>query len=172
MKEISRLRNLRCLRISRATGLMPDDFCRAFKRENLKDLTDLDVSECVGFEDESLIAVAKRCTNMKKIRVDWCHDLTDEGVKFLIQNCHHLQCLNFVGLFKVTDAILENVPQLLPKLKHLNLTQCPGITDELLMGISLDNLHLDILDYYGNQVQEEVLEQQCIEMRALVNGIR
>ena len=92
--------------------------------------------------------------------VDWCEDLTDEGIIYLIKNCQNIENLKLIGLFKVTDAILKDIDRLLPKLKTLNLIQCPNITDQLLHTINSLNPQLDIFDYYGNHIDCETLTDE------------
>ena len=153
LKEISRLKKLKRLRYSRGTKLTKEDFLTAFSGANLSGLISVDFSECVGFEDEGLTAVAKTCNNLEQLTVDWCHDLTDDGIIFLIKNCSQINYLKLIGLYNITDAVLDNLITSLPKLKYLNLIQCPAITDDILHGMSLENLSLDIFDYSGNQVR-------------------
>ena len=154
LKEISKLKTLKRLRYSRGKLLTRKDFCAAFSSNSLSGLVHIDFSECIGFDDESIISVANTCSHLEKITVDWCENLTDEGMIFLIRKCQQLHYLKLVGLFNITDAVLCNLIQLLPNLKYLNLIQCPNITDDILHAMCLDNMNLDILDYYGNQVQK------------------
>ena len=147
-------------RTSKCKVLTKSDFCAAFKNESMGGLVHIDLSECTGFDDESLISVANTCSYLEHIKVDWCDNLTDKGIIFMIRKCKQLRHLQLVGLFNITDAVLDSLIQL-PKLRHLNLNQCPNITDDILHKMSMDNLNIDIFDYYGNQVNksEDVMNE-------------
>jgi len=155
LKEISKLTKLRRLRYSRGKLLTKKDFCDAFSTKNLSRLLNIDFSECSNFDDESMVCVANTCSELEQVTFDWCEDLTDEGIMFMIKKCKLIHHLKLVGLFKITDSVLANIVQRLPHLVYLNLIQCPNITDEILHSMSLDNIGLDIYDYYGNQVNCE-----------------
>lgn len=164
LKEVAKLSKLKRLRYSRGKLLTNKDFSMAFSSKNLSGLTDIDFSECNNFDDEALISASNVCPGLQRVTIDWCEDLTDEGITFMISKCQKLNYLKLVGLFRITDKILENLVHKLPKLKYLNLIQCPNITDSILQSISVDNLHLDVFDYYGNQVNcETLMDNSCFD---------
>ena len=160
LKEISCLTKLKRLRYSRGKLLTKKDFCDAFSNKNLKGLVNIDFSECTHFDDECIVLVSNICDQLEQVTLDWCENLSDEGIITMIEKCKHIHYLKFVGLYKITDAVLTNIVQSLPKLKYLNLIQCPNITDEILHSMSLNNLTLDIFDYYGNQVNCETIDNE------------
>ena len=160
LKQISNLTKLKRLRYSRGKLLTKNDFIAAFDTKNLSGLTDIDFSECNNFDDEGLVSVSNICQGLSHVTVDWCEDLTDEGISFMINKCQELHYLKLVGLFRITDKILDSLIQKLPKLRYLNLVQCPNITDNLLQYLSAENSQLDIFDYYGNQVNCDLLSEE------------
>ena len=159
LNELSHLKKLKRLRYSRGKLLTKHDFIAAFGTKNLSCLTDIDFSECNNFDDEGLVCVSNVCQGLSQVTVDWCEDLTDEGILFMISKCQQLHYLKLVGLFRITDKILDSLIQKLPKLRYLNLVQCPNITDNLLQYLSSENSLLDIFDYYGNQVNCDLLTE-------------
>jgi len=162
LKEISKLTKLKRLKYSRGKLLMKNDFKSAFNLKNLSSLVNIDFSECNNFDDEGLVSAVMICPGLKEITVDWCEDLTDEGITYMISKCKELSYLKLVGLFRITDRILDNIVLNLPKLKYLNLVQCPNITDDILQSISMENINLDIFDYYGNQVNCEAITDNFV----------
>merc|ERR1712126_672531 len=92
--------------------------------------------------DEGLISAAQVCQGLRELYVDDCEKITDDGILFMMSECKQLRSLS-CGSSGLTDKILDNIDQKLPKLKylHLELTGCPNIPQHILDRI------LDRYDY-------------------------
>ena len=72
------------------------------------------------------------------------------GLEFLIQYCRNIIRLCLVGVVLLTDDFLEELSEHLPYLVHLDLQQCPNITDSKLEDIvEKSEVDLEIVNYYG-----------------------
>ncbi len=80
IRAISTLSGLRSLKVRRGKALDSQDFVRAFGGKRLSQLTSLDLSECVGLDDDGLASVAENCGNLVTLTLNWCWDVTDDGV--------------------------------------------------------------------------------------------
>ena len=81
LQAISRLSRLKWLKVRRGKSLNDSDFVRAFKEEKLKNLTNLDLSECAGLEDRGMDIIAHNCPDLVYLTLDWCWELTDESIR-------------------------------------------------------------------------------------------
>ena len=59
-----------------------------------------------------------------------------------------------VGLVRLGSGSIVGISELLPKLKILDLQQCPDVEDHELLNIFEKRPDLLILNYYGEQVEK------------------
>ena len=155
LASISTLSGLRVLRITRAKQLQGTDFIEAFKDKKLKLLTDLDLSECAGLSDDSLVVISSNCVDIQHLCLAWCWELTDTSVHEATLRCQNLQTLDLTGIVYLTSNVLRDLSEKLPSLTSLNLQQCPDIDDCDLTRIMNLNPELKLINYYGEQVYPE-----------------
>jgi len=157
LTEISKLTTLKKLIYSMdpqsplaALGDLSNDFIAMFNTNNLSSLTHLDFSGCIDFDDEGLISAVQVCQSLRKLVVDWCKDLTDEGVLFMMSKCKQLHSLScqYLGL---TDKILDNILQKLPKLMYLFLMGCPNIPQHIRNRLNQANKADEGLSFLNNK---------------------
>jgi len=82
--------------------------------------------------------------------LNWCWDVRDSGLEFLVQYARNIIRLYLVGVVLLTDDFLEELSEHLPYLVHLDLQQCPNVTDSKLEDIvEKSEVDLEIVNYYG-----------------------
>ena len=157
---ISQLHQLRILKLKRAKKVKSDDFVTLFARKNLASLHCLDLSECVQVSDDVIKTLALECPKLDKVMLNWCWEIRDEGLEFLTRYANEISHLFLVGVVLITDVFLRDLLENLPKLVHLDLQQCPNVTDRKLENLVLksENYQLQIVNYYGEIIQPEVPE--------------
>jgi len=152
LRSISLLKCLEWLRLRRGAELEPQHFVTAFELGELRRLTYLDLSECSKLDDSGLAAVAKTCPNLGSVSLNWCWDVTDVGLGHLVHRCRALVSLGLCGVVRLQGDCLPALPSLLPKLKLLDLEQCPDVELADLQDLVRKNLSLVVRDYYGEKV--------------------
>jgi F-box/leucine-rich repeat protein 2/20 len=152
---ISQLGQLRILKLKRAKKVAADDFITLFANKKLGNVIHLDLSECVQLDDECVITIALACPKLERLVLNWCWEIQDKGLEFMVQYCNAIIKLHLVGVVLLTDAFLEDICDHLPKLAFLDLQQCPNITDSNLEYIvKLCSHDLEIVNYYGEVIQK------------------
>jgi len=106
---ISQLSKLIVLKLKRAKKVKADDFVTLFAKKNLCKLQDLDLSECVQVNDEVIKTLAIECPSLEKVMLNWCWDIRDSGLEFLIRYARNIIRLCLVGVVLLTDDFLEEL---------------------------------------------------------------
>ena len=151
---LSQLTQLRRLKLKRAKKVEADDFITLFANRNLQHLEDLDLSECAQVNNEVIQTLAYSCHKLRILRLNWCWEIGDAGVEFLIRYCNQITHLYLVGVVLLTDEILRDIHDFLPHLLNLDLQQCPNITDtHLALVVKKSQNDLEIVNYYGEIIQ-------------------
>ncbi|MED6107309.1 hypothetical protein PIB30_012703 [Stylosanthes scabra] len=61
----------------------------------------LNLSWC-RISDEELSLISKNCYNLKELNLDYCHEITDNGVKQVVKNCKQLRMVSLDSCEKVS----------------------------------------------------------------------
>ena len=147
---LTQLHHLKRLKLKRAKKVVADDFITLFASKNLEKLENLDLSECVLITNEVIQTLAIGCPNLKILKLNWCWEIQDIGIEFLIRYCNQITHLHLVGIIYLTDEILRDIHDFLPHLVFLDLQQCPNITDTNLSIVAKKSTNsLEIVNYYG-----------------------
>lgn len=85
IESIAQLHQLRLLKLKRAKNVKADDFITLFAEANLRQLQDLDLSECTQVNDEVIKTLAIECPHLQKVMLNWCWEIRDAGMEFLIR---------------------------------------------------------------------------------------
>ena len=105
--------------------------------------------------------------------LNWCWDVTDVGLGHLVHRCRALVSLGLCGVVRLQGDCLPALPSLLPKLKLLDLEQCPDVELADLQDLVRKNLSLVVRDYYGERVspcrglQEYLIDHPEVEFVSL-----
>ena len=70
----------------------------------------------------------------------------------MVHRCRALVSLNLCGVVRLQGDCIPALPLLLPKLKLLDLEQCPDVELADLQDLVRKNLSLVVKDYYGERV--------------------
>mmetsp|Transcript_12346 Transcript_12346/g.15885 ORF Transcript_12346/g.15885 Transcript_12346/m.15885 type:complete len:347 (+) Transcript_12346:88-1128(+) len=113
---------------------------------NPRPFKSLDLSYCRGLSDDSIEAVAKKLTHISYLNLRGLSRVTDLSAKAVTHNLWQLTDLDLEDLFLITDDCFffdhENDgrraadAQMLTNVIHLNLSECNGLTDRCIGGIS------------------------------------
>ncbi|ETS79701.1 hypothetical protein PFICI_09554 [Pestalotiopsis fici W106-1] len=85
--------------------------------------------------DGSVIPLAV-CTRVERLTLTNCRELTDIGLKALVQNSPHLLALDISQDDKITEASVFAIADNCPRLQGLNMTNCKRISNESLMRLA------------------------------------
>ena len=97
------------------------------------EMQDMCLKGCVQVTDAGIEALAKNCTSLTAINLEWCQQVTDAGIEALAKNCTSLTVINLAGSYnnpsQVTDAGIEALAKSCTSLTEINLGNCNQVTD-------------------------------------------
>ena len=105
-------------------------------------LTKLSLSFCHKLTDKSIETIAESSPELQTVNLCGCKQIGDKSVKSLFDNCPKLSSGSFNSCMQVTISsleLLENNPNLLPKLYYLDFRECPILKKELTKATALAN---------------------------------
>ena len=95
------------------------------------------------------------CPKLEKLSINWCENIQDHGIKFLIKHCKSIQKLSLRGLHKLTQNSFSDIIEHLPKLCYLDLFRGLKIQDSCLEKVVRKNKNgLIIINSYGKEIQD------------------
>ena len=96
--------------------------------------------------------ISFRCPNLEILDLSWCWEVSDDGLAHIIDNCSKLRELHLKGLHEVYGTPFFHLPQDVPNLSLLDLSQCNKIQDELIKRVVEKMKDLVVYNYYGEVV--------------------
>lgn len=96
-----------------------------------KNLETLVIGGCRNISDESMKSLAAACSNsLRKLRMDWCLNITDSSLDCIISRCKKLEVLDIGCCEEVTDAAFQQLgsEDFMLGMKILKVSNCPKIT--------------------------------------------
>ena len=100
-------------------------------------------------------------------------------MEFLIRYSNKIRQLNLLGVVLLTDDFLCEINDHLPELVHLDLEQCPNLTDDYLEQIVSTKVDgkLEIINYYGEkirriEVDEDEFDNEKIDENLCCEGLK
>ena len=90
-----------------------------------------------------------------KLDLSWCWEVSDDGIAFIIDNCHRLKELYLIGLHELYGKPFFRIPKNNPGLTFLDLSQCNKIEDEILNLLLQKLPKLTVKNYYGETMVVE-----------------
>lgn len=87
-------------------------------------------------EDEFLIKMSENCPNLRELDLYICPKLTDKSIVAVTQNCTKLQKLRLTHCNKLTDKSITSVAENCPNLQVLNLVFDRTITDASILTVT------------------------------------
>jgi F-box and leucine-rich repeat protein GRR1 len=162
----------------------------------------LKLNECVQLQDDAIYAFAEHCPNILEIDLHQCSLIGNGPVMSLLAkgnclrelrlaNCDriddeaflslpsgitfdHLRILDLTSCTRLTDAAVQKIIEVAPRLRNLVLAKCRNITDAAVHAISKlgKNLHYVHLGHCGQITDEGVkkLVQNCSRIRYIDLG--
>ncbi|KAF7246665.1 Dynein regulatory complex subunit 6 [Varanus komodoensis] len=105
----------------------------------------------------------KFCIDLRKLEYidfSYCHQLSNNSLKYLTFNCHRLTSLSMAGCSKITDTGIQFVAAGCTYLHYLDISGCINITDKGLKCLIKGCLQLRILKmlYCTNITRQAVLK--------------
>ncbi|KAH7178712.1 hypothetical protein DER46DRAFT_493424 [Fusarium sp. MPI-SDFR-AT-0072] len=196
-KNCSRLQGLNisgCENVSNESMINLATSCRYIKR--------LKLNECSQLQDDAIHAFAENCPNILEIDLHQCNRIGNGPITSLMVkgNClrelrlascelidddafltlphgrlfEHLRILDLTSCVRLTDAAVQKIIDVAPRLRNLVLAKCRNITDVAVHAISKlgKNLHYVHLGHCGNITDEGVkrLVQNCNRIRYIDLG--
>ncbi len=110
--------------------------------ENVKMLTDMDLSGCDFIDDEVIISLGHNCRSLSTCNISFCDNLSDQGIVFMVHHCQLITDITLDYCANVSDESMLAIGSLC-LLVRLSLVGCrliTGRTLELLANGSIDNL--------------------------------
>lgn len=117
------LKLLDCYKVSDESILSLASYC--------KNLETLVIGGCRNISDESVKSLAAACSNsLRKLRMDWCLNITDSSLDCIISRCKKLEVLDIGCCEEVTDAAFQQLgsEDFMLGMKILKVSNCPKIT--------------------------------------------
>lgn len=183
-----------CQRVSNESMIELAENCRYIKR--------LKLNGCHQLRDEAIQAFADHCPNILEIDLHECLNITNEPITSLflqgralrelrLANCElindsaflalppnrtyeNLRILDLTACARITDAAVQKIIEVAPRLRNVVLAKCRNITDAAVYAISKlgKNLHYIHLGHCGQITDEAVkrLVQSCNRIRYIDLG--
>ncbi|KAM3578452.1 hypothetical protein VKS41_009043 [Umbelopsis sp. WA50703] len=100
----------------------------------------LDISGLDSVKNHTLQAVASSCPLLRNLNVAWCRNINGEGINAIAQGCKLLEHLKMNGCSRLDDATMSAIGENLPNLKRLCLASCSDLKDRALLAF-LESSH-------------------------------
>ncbi|KAJ2598962.1 hypothetical protein H4R99_003892 [Coemansia sp. RSA 1722] len=125
---IASVLNLRRLKLGGGNNLVTNSLVSAVAR-SCRRLVSLDVHDSLRLGAQSMLVLGEFCTNLTQLNLSGCIGCQDEGIIGLVNGCRKLEALDLSTL-NITDESLRKIGSLLYKLERLFLDFCRLITDD------------------------------------------
>ncbi|CAL0335305.1 unnamed protein product [Lupinus luteus] len=107
--KITHLSFASCLLVKKLLGMN-------FEAPKLEELT---LSRS-GVDDDALLIISKSCCGLLDMNMENCSEITDKGVKKVVENCIHLRTINLKGCYKVSADIVAWMVFSRPSLRKIS----------------------------------------------------
>ncbi|XP_041348601.1 dynein regulatory complex subunit 6-like isoform X2 [Gigantopelta aegis] len=146
---VSECRNIQDLNLSECLGL--DDETLKLMAKGCKILLYLNVSH-TNLTDASLRALAKYCWNLQFLSLAFCCKFTDRGLLYLASGkCNRkLEYLDVSGCLQITPEGFRNLANGCSNLQSLILNEFPTLNDECIMAIAEKCTKLHSVSFLGS----------------------
>lgn len=84
-------------------------------------------------------------TQLKEVNLNWCEDITSQGILEIAKNCPNLESFSIRQLQVSENAILS-LAKNCPKMKYLDLSGVEELTDNLIVEIMPRYRLIKVLD--------------------------
>lgn len=152
-----------------------DDAILAFA-EHCPNILEIDLHQCTWIGNSPVTSLLARGNCLRELRLASCDLIDDEAFLSLPPNriFEHLRILDLTSCTRLTDAAVQKLIDVAPRLRNLVLAKCRNITDAAVHAISKlgKNLHYVHLGHCGQITDEGVkkLVQNCNRIRYIDLG--
>ncbi|KAG5920182.1 hypothetical protein E4U61_000182 [Claviceps capensis] len=167
-KYIKRLKLNECVQLR-------DDAVLAFA-EQCPNILEIDLYQCLQIGNDPIVSLLSKGSCLRELRLAGC-ELIDDGAFLNLPDkrvYEHLRILDLTSCTRLTDAAVEKIVEVAPRLRNLVLAKCRNITDVAVNAISNlgKNLHYVHLGHCGQITDEGVkkLVHSCNRIRYIDLG--
>ncbi|KAF4978420.1 hypothetical protein FZEAL_5184 [Fusarium zealandicum] len=167
-KYIKRLKLNECSQLQ-------DDAINSFA-ENCPNILEIDLHQCSRIGNSPITSLMVKGNCLRELRLASCDLIDDEAFLSLPHGrmFEHLRILDLTSCVRLTDAAVQKIISVAPRLRNLVLAKCRNITDAAVYAIAKlgKNLHYVHLGHCGNITDEGVkrLVQNCNRIRYIDLG--
>ncbi|KAM0558344.1 hypothetical protein ACHAPJ_005038 [Fusarium lateritium] len=167
-------RYIKRLKLNECSQLQ-DDAIHAFA-ENCPNILEIDLHQCSRIGNGPVTSLMVKGNCLRELRLASCDLIDDEAFLSLPpgRTFEHLRILDLTSCVRLTDAAVQKIIDVAPRLRNLVLAKCRNITDAAVHAISKlgKNLHYVHLGHCGNITDEGVkkLVQNCNRIRYIDLG--
>ncbi|KAG6010387.1 hypothetical protein E4U21_006951 [Claviceps maximensis] len=167
-KYIKRLKLNECVQLR-------DNAVSAFA-EQCPNILEIDLHQCLQIRNGPITSLLSKGNCLRELRLAGC-ELIDDGAFLSLPDkriYEHLRILDLTSCTRLTDAAVEKIIEVAPRLRNLVLAKCRNITDVAVNAISNlgKNLHYVHLGHCGQITDEGVkkLVHSCNRIRYIDLG--
>ncbi|KAH7152755.1 hypothetical protein EDB81DRAFT_931086 [Dactylonectria macrodidyma] len=152
-----------------------DDAILAFA-EHCPNILEIDLHQCTWIGNGPVTSLLARGNCLRELRLASCDLIDDDAFLSLPPNriFEHLRILDLTSCTRLTDAAVQKLIDVAPRLRNLVLAKCRNITDAAVHAIAKlgKNLHYVHLGHCGQITDEGVkkLVQSCNRIRYIDLG--
>jgi hypothetical protein len=73
-----------------------------------------------GIDDSSLYMISKNCFGLLQLDLRYCCNITEKGVKHVVEKCTQLREINLQGCNKVGVDVVDLMVSIRPSLRKIN----------------------------------------------------
>ncbi|KAL4478503.1 hypothetical protein ABPG74_006738 [Tetrahymena malaccensis] len=101
--SLSQFSRLKRLKFYKANEVTQDGYLTCFQNFSSTSLIHLNLKECNELNDEGLISILSKSSQLECLKLAWQKNITSESIKYLFSNCFNLQTCVLIGI-KSLDA--------------------------------------------------------------------
>ncbi|KAF4457367.1 F-box and leucine-rich repeat protein GRR1 [Fusarium austroafricanum] len=118
-------------------GQLQDDAIHAFAN-NCPNILEIDLHQCVKIGNGPVTSLMVKGNCLRELRLASCELVDDDAFLSLPQGRHfeHLRILDLTSCVRLTDAAVQKIIEVAPRLRNLVLAKCRNITDAAVHAIS------------------------------------
>ncbi|CAI4212849.1 unnamed protein product [Parascedosporium putredinis] len=152
-----------------------DDAIQAFA-DHCPNILEIDLHECLNITNEPITSLFLQGRALRELRLANCELISDSAFLSLPSNrtFENLRILDLTACARITDAAVQKIMEVAPKLRNVVLAKCRNITDASVYAISKlgKNLHYIHLGHCGQITDDAVkhLVQCCNRIRYIDLG--
>ena len=134
IEPLTKLKTLQRFELNFSSDCIMDELPLFFLSGSFSKIVHLNLSNSYHMNDEIVHSICKNCPLLKYFAISGSQSLQDEGLKF-IGYCKHLEHLDVSMSMALSDGSMEYVGDGCSNLKHLIISGCYKMTDNVIQHI-------------------------------------